>query len=211
MDDDALQYYALADRFEWQAGQQDAFAWDAVGWVGRDNGRVWLRTEGERTSDGTEQAYAEALWGKPVARWWDLLAGVRTDLRPEPDHTWLAVGVTGLAPYFFEVEATVYVAGDGDVAAQFEVEYELLLTNRLIVQPHVELNVYGQDDAQRGLGSGVSNVEAGLRLRYEIRREFAPYIGVAWGKRFGDTEDFAVADDEVVEDTRWVVGVRVWY
>jgi copper resistance protein B len=211
MNDDAVHAYLLGDRVEWQNGQNDQLLWDATGWIGRDFGRLWLRSEGERPADGTEQARVEALWGKPVSRWWDLLAGMRTDFRPDPDHTWLALGVVGLAPYFFEVEATAYVAGDGDTAAQLELEYELLLTNRLVLQPHLELNFYGRDDEERGLGSGLSNVEAGLRLRYEIRRELAPYIGIEWGKKYGETEDFAEAEGEVVEDTRWVIGIRMWY
>jgi copper resistance protein B len=194
MDDDPVNAYLLGDRVEWQSGQEDQLLWDVTGWIGRDVGRLWLRTEGERPDDGVEEARVEALWGKPVARWWDLLAGVRTDFRPNPDHTWLALGVVRLAPYFFEVEATAYVASDGDTAAQLEIEYELLLTNRLIVQPHVELNFFGQYDKDRGRGAGLSNVGAGLRLRYEIRREFAPYIGVEWGKKYGETEDLAKAE-----------------
>lgn len=211
MNDDTIQSCVLGDRLEWQGGRDDRFVWDATGWVGRDYGRLWLRTKGEHTSDGVEEAQVEALWGKPVARWWDLLAGIRSDFEPGPNHSWLAIGVVGVAPYFFDVEATAYVAGDGDTAAQVEVEYELLLTNRWILQPRVELEFYGQDDERRGLGSGLSNVEAGLRLRYEIRRELAPYVGIEWGRKYGDTGDFADAAGDVEEETRWVIGIRMWY
>ena len=212
MDDDAVHYFALADRFEWQDGsKENQFLWDATGWVGRDFNRIWLRTEGERASGRTEQARIEALWGKPVARWWDLLAGIRTDTEPGPSKSWLALGVVGLAPYKFEVEATAYVGNGGDTAAQLEVEYELLITNRLILQPHLEFNFNGQNDERRGVGSGLSNIESGLRLRYEIRREFAPYLGVEWGGKFGETADFARAEGSPDEDWRVVFGVRAWY
>lgn len=212
MDDDAIQYFALADRFEWQDGsKENQFLWDATGWVGRDFNRLWLRTEGERASGRTEQARIEALWGKPVSRWWNLLAGIRTDTAPGPSQSWLALGVVGLSPYKFEVEATAYVGDDSETAAQLEVEYELLITNRLILQPHLELNFNGQNDERRGIGSGLSNVESGLRLRYEIRREFAPYLGVEWGGKFGKNADFARAEGAPDEDWRVVFGVRAWY
>ncbi len=210
--DDAIHYLVLFDQLEWQDAEEgSALNWDATAWVGRDVDRLWLRSEGERVEDKTEEADLEAFWGHSFARWWDFVAGVRQDFDPGSSQTWAAFGVQGLAPYKFEVEATAYLGESGRTALQLEAEYELLLTNRLILQPLVELNVYGKDDPQRGIGSGLSTTEVGLRLRYETRREFAPYIGVTWDRKWGDTADFARLDGEAVEDTRWIAGVRIWF
>jgi copper resistance protein B len=136
---------------------------------------------------------------------------VRHDFQPGDSQTFAAIGVTGVAPYKFEVAATAYIGQSGQTAANFEVEYELLLTNRLILQPLVEISLYGENDERRGIGSGLSTVEAGLRLRYEIRREFAPYVGVNWNKKFGTTAEFARSTNEPVSDTQWVAGIRAWF
>ena len=151
------------------------------------------------------------LWGKPVDAWWDLVAGVRQDIGEGPDRSWLALGVQGLAPYKFEISATAYLGDGGRSAASLEAEYEVLLTNKLILQPVVEATLYGRDDPTIGIGSGLSEVEAGLRLRYEFRREFAPYIGYEWRRQFGKTADFARDAGEPVQDHHWVAGVRFWF
>ena len=215
MDDDPFVWMVLFDRLEWQqASPRDALAWDAKAWFGHDDNRLWLRSEGTREPSRhgrTEHADIEALWGKPVSPWWDVLFGVRHDLEPGPSQTWAAIGVQGMAPYKFEVQATAYLGEGGQTAAQAEVEYELLLTNRLILQPRIEATAYGRDDVARSIGSGLGEVDAGLRLRYEIRREFAPYVGVEWSRRYGHTAGFARAAGEETEDTRLVAGVRVWF
>ena len=151
------------------------------------------------------------LWGKPVDAWWDLVAGVRQDIGAGPDRTWLALGVQGLAPYKFEISATAYLGDGGRSAASLEAEYEVLLTNKLILQPVVEATLYGRDDPALGIGSGLSEVEAGLRLRYEFRREIAPYVGYEWSRQFGKTADFARDAGEPVQDHHWVAGVRFWF
>lgn len=215
MDDDPFVWMVLFDRLEWQQASSDhALAWDAKAWFGYDNNRLWLRSEGrgEPPEHGrVEHADIEALWGKPISPWWDVLFGVRHDFNPSPSQTWAAIGVQGMAPYKFEVQATAYVGEGGQTAAQVEVEYDVLLTNRLILQPRIEAIAYGRDDAERGIGSGLGEVDAGLRLRYEIRREFAPYVGIEWGRSFGRSADFARAEGEEVEDTRLVAGVRFWF
>lgn len=137
------------------------------------------------------------------------MAGVRQDLRPGAQ-TWLAFGVQGLAPGFFEVEATAYVSDAGQTAAHLEVEYDLLLTNRLVLQPVVEANLYGRTNASLGVGRGLSSAEAGFRLRYEIRREIAPYVGVTWARTFGRTRDLA-EDGEATGAPRLVTGLRLWF
>jgi copper resistance protein B len=209
--DRAINYFVLADQLEWQSGQgSTAVNWDVTGWIGRDRNRFWFRTEGDATSGELEQGQAHALYGHQFSRWWDVVAGLRQDLRPGDPQTWAALGVQGLAPYFFEVEATGYVGAGGRTHFRFETEYELLLTNRIVLQPLVEAEIYGKSDPERGLGAGLSSGEVGLRLRYLIRREFAPYVGVVWTRRFFETADFAQEAGEPTAGVRLALGVRLW-
>ncbi len=131
------------------------------------------------------------LYSKAIARAWDFQLGVRHDFEPSPSRSWAAIGFNGLAPYFFDIDAAAFIGESGRTTLRFEAEYELLFTQRLILTPDIEINIYGQNDPDVGIGSGLSDIEAGLRLRYEIRREFAPYIGINWSRLFGNTEDFA--------------------
>ena len=210
--DSAVHYYVLFDQLEWQAADGiRAGNWDNRGWIGRDVNRFWFRTEGEAEDGDLAEAQAHALYGRAIHRWWDVVAGVRQDFRPGPARTWAAVGVQGLAPYWFEVEATAYIGESGRTHFRFETEYELLLTNRLILQPLVELEIYGKSDPERGIGAGLSSGEAGLRMRYEFRREVAPYIGVTWNRKFFGTGDFARAAGEDTGGARFATGVRVWF
>lgn len=186
-------------------------AWEGQAWIGTDTDKLWLRSEGERVDGRTESADLEVMYGKPIARWWDVVAGVRHDFEPGASQDWAAVGVVGIAPYKFEVEATAYIGESGRTAARIEAEYELLLTNRLVLQPLVEANFNGKDDERRGVGSGLSTMEAGLRLRYEVHRKFAPYIGMVHERAFGDTADFRSAAGERDGDTRFVAGFRIWF
>jgi copper resistance protein B len=192
----------------WDADHGTGQAWEATAWVGNDWNRLWLRSEGEREGGRTESADLEVLYGRPVAPWWDMVAGIRHDVRPGPSQTWLALGVVGLAPYKFEVSATAYLGESGRAAARIEAEYELLLTNRWILQPLVEVELHGKADPARGVGSGLGTIEAGARLRYEFSRRFAPYVGLVWERAFGDTADFRSSEGEHVDDTRLVAGVR---
>ena len=204
--------YVLFNRLEATDGDHGrGQAWEAQAWFGGDINRVWLRSEGERADGEFESADLEVLYGRSVTPWWDVVAGVRHDFEPGPSRTWAALGVQGLAPYMFEVSATGYVGESGHTAANIEVEYEVLFTNRLILQPLVELEFHGKDDPARGIGSGLSKVEAGLRLRYEVRREFAPYVGIVRERVFGRTADSHRAEGEPVDDTLFVAGVRVWF
>lgn len=186
-------------------------AWEASAWFGSDLNRLWLRSEGERERGHTESADLEALYGRSVSPWWDVVAGVKHDFKPGDSQTWAAFGVQGLAPYKFEVSATAYIGESGRTAANLEAEYELLLTNRLILQPLVEVDFQGKDDPARGVGSGLSTAEAGLRLRYEFTRRFAPYVGVSYERAFGETADLRREESGSVEDTRLVAGLRLWF
>jgi copper resistance protein B len=191
-----------------QGGRRE-LAWDATIWAGYAFNKLLIRTEGEKRGGTTESAELELLWSHSVARWWDVVAGARADFEPGAAESWAAFGVRGLAPYRFEVEATAYVGDGGKSAARFEGEYELRITPRLILQPQVELDWYGQADETRGVGPGLSAVSAALRLRYEVRREVAPYVGLVRERKFGDTADRARSAGEDADDTRLVAGVRL--
>jgi copper resistance protein B len=202
----------LFDQLEWRSGTDGAgVGWEATGWIGGDVSRFWFRTEGEAEDGDLGEAEAHALYGRAIARWWDLVLGARQDAHPGPARTWAAVGLQGLAPYWFEVEATAYIGESGRTHVRLESEYELLLTNRLVLQPMVEVDIYGKADPGRGIGAGLNSMDAGLRLRYEIRREFAPYVGVTWSRRFFDTADLATAEGEDPSAARLALGLRLWF
>lgn len=210
--DNSIQRYLLLNRLEaWNADPGTGLGWEAQGWIGTDLDRLWLRSEGERVDGSLERADLEVLYGRSVSRWWDVVAGVRQDFGAGPSQTFAAVGVQGFAPYKFDIEATAYIGQSGQTAARFEAEYDTLLTNRLILQWQAEADLYGRDDARRGIGSGLSTIEAGVRLRYEFTRQFAPYIGIARERAFGGTADFRRGEGESINDTRVVAGLRIWF
>ena len=206
-----LNSFVLFDQLEWQGGDDGGVSLENKSWIGGDLHRVWVRAEGESADGQVESAHAHVLYGRSFSRWWDFVAGVRQDFRPGDPQTWAAVGIQGLAPYWFEVEATGYIGGDARTHARFEVEYELLFTNRLILQPLVEVEMYGKSDPERGIGAGLSSLEMGARLRYEFRREIAPYVGVTWQRKLFGTADLARAEGEEAGTARVVVGVRTWF
>ncbi len=186
-------------------------AYDAVAWFGRDYDRLVIKAEGEVAHGKVQEARTEALWSHAVATFWDAQLGLRYDSGIGPDRRWLAFGVQGLAPYWFEVDATAYIGDGGRTALRLGAEYEALITQRLILQPRIEANLYGKSDAESDLGKGLSDVTAGVRLRYEFSRQFAPYVGVEWSGRFGETADLARAAGERARNTRYVAGVRFWF
>ena len=210
--DDAVHFFVLFDQLEWQGGERgDGVSWDTTGWIGRDLNRLWFRTEGEADAGRLGDAEVHLFYGRAFARWWDVVVGLRQDLRPGPAQSWLAVGVQGLAPYWFDVEATAYLGAGGQTAARLKAEYELLFTNRLALQPLVEVNLHGKTNAERGIGAGISSFDVGLRIRYEVRRELAPYLGVTWHSRFGGTARFAEPAGESTGGRRFVAGLRLWF
>jgi len=202
----------LVDRLE-RVDTRDgnATAYDAQAWFGRDYDRLVVKAEGDYGQGKMQEARTELLWGHAIATFWDTQLGARYDSGVGPDRSWLALGVQGLAPYWFNVEATAYVGDAGRTALRLEVEYELLLTQRLILQPRLDLNAYGKSDEALGIGSGLSDGAAGLRLRYEFTRQFAPYVGVERAGKFGKTADLARIAGEKTDETRWVAGVRFWF
>jgi len=202
----------LLDQLEAIHGRDgNAQAWEVQGWYGRDEDKLWLRSEGEISSGKVEDGDIEALWNHAIAAFWDSQLGMRHDFGAGPGRDWAAFGVQGLAPYWFELAATGYVGSSGRTAARFRAAYEVLFTQRLILQPELELNLYGKDDPARGIGRGLSDAQFGLRLRYEIRREFAPYVGINWVRRFGTTADYARTDGQRASDQQLVAGFRIWF
>ena len=210
--DDGPHRFVLFDRLEaGRDGGHSATAWELEAWHGTDVQRLWLRSEGERAGGRTHHADVELLYGRSVSPWWDVVGGVRHDFGEAPSATWAAFGVQGMTPYKIELAATAYVGGGGNTGLRVEAEYDTLLTNRLILQWVAEADAYGERDAARRIGRGLNAVEAGVRLRYEIRREFAPYAGIAWERAYGDVADWRRADGEDVDDVRFVAGVRFWF
>lgn len=201
-----------ADRLEYHAADEPLFEWDAQGWVGGDLNRIWVKSEGAYLTEAEafEDAEIQVLYGRAISTYFDLQAGIRQNLEPD-SQTYAAIGIMGLAPHWFELDAALFIGEDGDTLGEFEAEYDILLTQRLILQPRIEFNLAGQSDPEHGQGSGLRDGELGLRLRYEIIREIAPYIGVSWKRKFGETADFAEAAGEDVDSTAFVAGMRIWY
>ncbi|MGH8030289.1 MAG: copper resistance protein B, partial [Arenimonas sp.] len=209
--DRAWHAYWLVDHLEAARVEGDAgFGWEVDGWVGGDVHRLWLRSEGEGTHGDVGVADVELLYGRSVSAWWDVVAGVRHAWGEGPARTTLALGVQGLAPYKIPLEATLYL-GDGRASARVEAGYETLLTSRWIVQWEATADLQAGADAQRGLGPGLTTLAAGARLRYEINRRFAPYIGIEHERSFGATADLRRAAGEPIDETRVLAGVRFWF
>ncbi len=204
-------YVALNHLEAWDTNTGSGQAWEAIGWIGSDLNRLWVRSDGERVDGRTETAGLELLYGRSITPWWDVVMGIKHDFQPDGAQSWAGMGFQGLAPYQFEVQATAYVSDSGQSQIALDVEYDLLFTNRLILQPVLDVQLFGKDDPTRGIGSGLSTLETGLRLRYEISRKFAPYIGLVHERAFGNTADFRQARGEQARDTRFVAGVRIWF
>jgi len=212
MEDDPLLLTVILDQLEMRdVGGDNTLSWDGEAWLGRDLRKIWFKTDGERTAGSTDEAELQLLYSKVIARYWDFQLGVRHDFDPSPSRSWAAIGFKGLAPYFFDIDATAFIGESGRTALRFEAEYELLLTQRLIFTPDVEINLYSRNDPDVGIGSGLSDIEAGLRLRYEFRREFAPYIGINWSRLFGNTADFAIIAGKDTSEAQLVIGLRAWF
>ena len=210
---DVRAYRVMVDQLEARVRDgRDGYRWDAQGWYGGDVDKLWLKSEGEGSFGKTlETGEVQALWSHAVTPWFDVQAGLRYDFRPDPERGHLVLGLQGLAPYFFEIDAAAFLSDEGDVSARLEAEYDLLITQRLILQPRAEVSFAVQEVRELGIGSGFTEVELGLRLRYEFLREFAPYVGVNWERKLGDTADFARDEGEDVDSLSLVAGVRIWF
>lgn len=206
-------YRFLVDQLEWKIRDgRDGYAWEGHAWYGGDINKIWVKSQGEGTiGEGLASAEVQALWSRAVSPFFDVQLGLRHDFRPDPDRTYLALGVQGLAPYWLEFEAAAFVSEKGDISARVEAEHDLRLTRKLILQPLVQVDLAAQDVPELGIGAGLSTAEAGLRLRYEIKRELAPYVGVEYQRAFGDTARSRRAAGDDAGGWSFVVGVRTWF
>jgi copper resistance protein B len=204
----------IADRLEYQRHDGDgALVWDVDAWYGGDIHKLWVKTEGERALDPgeLEELELQLLYSRAISPFFDLQAGLRHDVEPGPSRSHLVVGVQGLAPYWFEVDAAAFLSEEGDLTARVEAEYELLFTQRLILQPRFEVELAAGDVPELGIGSGLGSLALDMRLRYEFHRSFAPYVGVSWQRTFGDTREFARLAQQETSTTSIVAGVRIWF
>lgn len=212
MEDDPLISRVTIDKLEWRAADgPDPLVLDADAWIGRDLHKLGIKTEVEHADGATEEAELQLLYRRAVTAFWDFQAGWRRDFRPEPERDFLVLGVSGLAPYMLETDAALFLGESGQAGMRLDAEYEYMFTQRLALVPEIEVNAYLENDEAVGVGSGLSDMELGLRLRYEVRRELAPYVGVNWTKRFGATADLAREDGEQTSDVQFVAGIRAWF
>jgi len=206
-------WFFEGDRLEYQPNEgDDRLLWDAQGWYGGDRNKLWLKSEGTYNLDDgkVDEAELQALYSHAVTPFFDAQVGIRHDITPNPSRTYAVVGLQGLAPYFLELDSAAFLSDKGDVTARIEAEYDLLLTQRLILQPRAEFDLAAQDVEELGIGAGLSSLELGLRLRYELRRQFAPYVGVSWRRAIGDSARFATRQGEDAAQGTIVAGLRIW-
>lgn len=206
MDDDPLVTMFVMDRLEVLNNDENTRVWEGSFSIGYDINKLYLYSEGEATANGLESSQNELVYSRAIAPFWNAEIGVAYDKNEDASQTWAEIAIAGLAPYYFETRAALLVNNEGNIGLRLEAEYEALLTQKLILTPSLEADFYTKDDEKMGIGSGLSSVEAGLRLRYEFKREFAPYIGVSWEKTFGNTRDY-----NSVNETNFLVGVRFWF
>jgi copper resistance protein B len=211
-EDDPVLYMLKIDKLEARKTDDGTLgAWDGYLWIGKDLNKAWIKTKGERTSQTTEVTEIQLLYSRAIDTNWDLQLGGRHDTYPDTERTWATIGLNGIAPYWFEIDAALFVEESGQKSLRFEAEYEFMLTQKWVLYPEIEVNWFSEDDDELGIGSGLAGVEAGLRLRYEITRQFAPYVGVNYERLLGNTEDIAQAAGEVTSETQLVAGLRFWF
>lgn len=206
MEDDPLLYRVMLDELEYQDGDERPVSWDGNIWIGYDMDKLYLYSEGENPEHGKAESEHQLLYSRAIAPYWDLQAGAGYDKNPDADYTWGVIALSGMAPYFFELRTALMVGEEGEVGVRFDGEYEALITQRLVLTPSLSAALYSEDIPEMELGRGLSNLTAGVRLRYEITREIAPYIGFEWSRNFGHTRDFHALDD-----TYGVIGLRLWF
>jgi len=204
--DDPIRTMFIMDKFEILDNDENSREWEGSFYIGYDIDKLYVYSEGSATSDGLESSQNEVVYSRAITPFWDIQAGIAYDKNSDTSKTWGEIAIAGLAPYFFETRAALLVNGDGNIGLRLDAEYEALITQKLILTPSLEADFYTKDDPAMQIGSGFSSVEAGLRLRYEIIREFAPYVGVTWEKTFGRTRDF-----NSVDETSLLIGIRFWF
>ena len=204
--DDPLRTMLIMDKLEILNNDENTRAWEGSFYIGYDIDKLYVYSDGEATSDGLEFSQNELVYSRAIAPFWDIQAGIAYDKYVNASRTWGEIAIAGLAPYYFESRAALLLNSEGNVGLRLDLEYEALITQKLILTPSLEAELYTKDDPELQLGSGLSSLEAGLRLRYEIVREFAPYIGVTWDKTFGNTNEYTP-----INETNLLVGIRLWF
>ena len=191
---------------------RDGYEWDGAAWYGGDINRLWIKSEGEGDiGRSVEKVEIQALYSRAIGPYFNLQGGIRYDFRPNPSRTYAVVGIEGLAPSFFDVEGALFLSNKGELMARLSGYYDQRITQRLILQPRAEINLAAQNSREIGVGAGLSDAEAGLRLRYDIRREFAPYVGVQYRRAFGQTRQYLRDEGEKAGGWSLLAGVRVWF
>lgn len=209
-DDDRVLAYVQADRLEYRS-DDSTWTWDLQGWVGDDYRKFWWKTEGEFDDGSAQEVELQLLYSRAISPFFDLQFGLRHDFDPKPSQSFIVAGVQGVAPRWIEVDAAAFFSEAGDISARLEAEYDHLLTQRLVLQPRFELNLALQDVPELRLGSGVTRMDLELRLRYEFRREFAPYVGMSWKKYYGGTADYLKVAGEDDDSFSVLAGIRFWF
>ena len=210
--DDPLLTKLMIEQFEVRNAKGDnPTVFEGEFWIGKDLNKLWFKVDAESVGGKTEEAEYQALYSRAIAPYWDVQVGLRHDQRPTPTRNWGVIGLKGVAPYLFEVDTALFIGDNNRTGFRLQAEYEFMITQKWILSPEVETNFYGKTDSETKVGSGLSDLSFGLRLRYEIKRHVAPYVGVYWFKKFGDTANFARADGEEISDTQFVVGIRAWF
>ncbi len=210
VDDEHVWMHVILEQFEGRIGGENRLRWDGEAWTGTDTHRLWLKSEGELQDGKVSDGQHELLYDTPISSYFDLQAGLRYDIDDRASRGWAAFGIEGLSQYFFHLSATAYASDRGHFGAKLFGSYDLLITQRLILQPEIELNLYTKAEPKRLVGSGLSDLDTGLRLRYEISRKFAPYVGIAYEKRFGQTGRLTAAAGEKTDVLRFALGIRAW-
>ena len=209
--DETVWLHATLDQFEGRFGTEDSLRWEGEGWAGTDANRLWIKSEGETQNGKISDGQQEAFYDTPISTYFDLQAGARYDVDSRAGRAWAALGIEGVSQYFFHVSATAYASDTGHYAAKLFGSYDLLITQRLILQPEAELNIYSKPDFARLIGSSLSDIDTGLRLRYEISRKFAPYVAISYQKAFAQTGRLVSATGDNTDQLRFVAGVRSWF
>ena len=210
--DDPLLMKVMVDRLEGQSGEgPDPVVLEGDLWIGKDLNKLWLKADIEQVDGVLEEQELQLLYSRAISPYWDLQLGARRDMLPKPEKDWLTLGLHGTAPYFIEGNAALFFAENDQAELRLQAEYELMFSQRLFLSPELEMKFFKQSDPAEGIGKGLSSAKLGLRLGYEIRREFAPYIGVNWHSAFGESADLIKQAGGEVEETRYVAGISFWF
>lgn len=211
-EDDPIVTKVIIDQLETRITDGDnPLILEAQAWIGKDLNKFVIKADIEQVNGEVEELELQALYSKAVDPYWDFQIGVRQDQKPLPSKNWLAISFQGVAPYWFEIDTSLFIGESSQVGLRFTAEYEWMITQRLVLSPEFGFNIHAKDDEAAGIGSGLSDTQLGIRLRYEVKREFAPYIGLNWNRKYGNTAKFAIAEGEKEDDTQVVLGIRAWF